>query len=424
VLDNNIVWHNRSFFFKTVNGQASLCSSNKVSDASGNSCATLPEQSTTGQCTGNPAYWDLGVIGDVSVIPSLNKLSPTYSVITSGYTGSNNSNANPNLAHIYCNGSRITPEYAGIINPPSPKSLQVAATVDEGNNYVSLRYGPLTIVNPNSGALFGDYHFGSTATSANSSGIDHGKVGVSAHDIDNQIRPQGSAWDIGADEKKVPSPIASLSAASLAFGNTLVNTTSSSQTVTLTNSGDATLNISSIGITGSQFVTSNTCGASLAPNGTCNITVTFKPTSIGNKSDLLSIADNAVGSPQTVTLSGNGIQAAVVNFTWQGQGTVGNWGNVGGTRTISVTNTGPQGSQLSLSASPSVANLTGGSQFSITGGTCSNTTVLGTNNFNRSCTVIVTRARPTTGSRAGTGTLLISDTGALLSSQYLSLTGN
>jgi hypothetical protein len=52
----------------------------------------------------------------------------------------------------------VVPEYPGVINPPSaPKTIQVAATIDEGNNYVNMRYGPLYVVNPVTGAVFGPH---------------------------------------------------------------------------------------------------------------------------------------------------------------------------------------------------------------------------------------------------------------------------
>ena len=47
--------------------------------------------------------------------------------------------------------------------------------------------------------------------------------------------------------------------------------------------------------------------ASLAPNSSCSIGVTFTPTSTGTKTGTVTITDNATPSPQKVTLSGTGI---------------------------------------------------------------------------------------------------------------------
>jgi hypothetical protein len=68
-----------------------------------------------------------------------------------------------------------------------------------------------------------------------------------------------------------------------------------------------------------------------------------------------------------------------------------------------------------------VANLTGGSQFARTGGTCSATTVLAQNAI---CTVIVTRTRPASSPFEGKGTLTVTDTGAATASQVLNLSGD
>jgi hypothetical protein len=195
LLENNILWRNRSFFYS---GDGRLCAGNSRAAAAGGSCTTLPDQATTGQCPAGASYWDLGVLGDASVTPGTRHLNPTFSVITSttGYTGTGNRTADPRLATPYCNGARMVPELGGVLNPPSIMNLQVAATVDEGNNYVNLRYGPLYSVNPVSGTAFGNYHI-AAGSSAFNTGF---PIGAPNHDIDGQSRPFLGGFDIGADE--------------------------------------------------------------------------------------------------------------------------------------------------------------------------------------------------------------------------------
>src|SRR2546430_2557792 len=49
-----------------------------------------------------------------------------------------------------------------------------------------------------------------------------------------------------------------------------------------------------------------TSPATLAGSGNCTINVTFTPAASGARTGTLSVADNAGGSPQIITLSGNG----------------------------------------------------------------------------------------------------------------------
>jgi hypothetical protein len=98
---------------------------------------------------------------------------------------------------------------------------------------------------------------------------------------------------------------ATLSPASLAFPSQQPGTTSSTQTVTLTNSGAIALQVSSVQTTGS-FSESNTCGSSVLANETCTISVTFSPPTTGAATGTLTIADSAADSPQTVSLTGTG----------------------------------------------------------------------------------------------------------------------
>lgn len=104
-------------------------------------------------------------------------------------------------------------------------------------------------------------------------------------------------------------PSANLSTSALTFADQLVGSTSGSQTVTLTNSSNVPLTVSSISMTGAdaaQYVQTNTCGSSVAAGASCTITVSFAPTSTGTKSASVSISDNAASGTQTVTLSGQG----------------------------------------------------------------------------------------------------------------------
>ena len=104
--------------------------------------------------------------------------------------------------------------------------------------------------------------------------------------------------------------IAKLSPLSLSFGSVVIDTTSPSQTVTLTNVGTTTLSIIGIGITGTNagnFAQTHTCGTSLVAGASCSISVTFKPTALGTRTATLNISDNGGGSPQRVSLSGTGV---------------------------------------------------------------------------------------------------------------------
>jgi ASPM-SPD-2-Hydin domain-containing protein/centrosomal CEP192-like protein/NHL repeat-containing protein len=114
-------------------------------------------------------------------------------------------------------------------------------------------------------------------------------------------------------------PQAVLSPTSLAFGNQNVNTSSAAQTVKLSNTGTATLAITSITLGGSNpgdfAKTATTCGATLAASASCTISVDFTPASVAGFSATLVVADNASGTPQSASLSGTGATAATADFT-------------------------------------------------------------------------------------------------------------
>ena len=109
----------------------------------------------------------------------------------------------------------------------------------------------------------------------------------------------------------ITAPGITLCPTSLAFGNQAVGTSSSPQTVTISNTGTSNLSLNTIAASG-NFAQSNTCGlpVALPPATACNVSVTFTPAAAGTRTGTLSITDNAASSPQTVALNGKGSSAS------------------------------------------------------------------------------------------------------------------
>ncbi len=104
-------------------------------------------------------------------------------------------------------------------------------------------------------------------------------------------------------------PAICLGAASINFPNTTAGFTSTVQTLIITNCGTAPLLVTNLTLTGANpgdfIVTLSTCGTILTGN-TCQVNVEFAPTLGGSRTASLGIWDNISGSPQLVSLTGNG----------------------------------------------------------------------------------------------------------------------
>jgi len=108
-------------------------------------------------------------------------------------------------------------------------------------------------------------------------------------------------------EGVIPTPAVTLVPGSFTFPSAMVGGAGASQGFTLTNSGTGTLHISSIALAGpnpGDFTQANTCGATVAVNANCVITVTFKPQAAGTRTALVTIVDDAAASPQAISLTG------------------------------------------------------------------------------------------------------------------------
>jgi len=193
----------------------------------------------------------------------------------------------------------------------------------------------------------------------------------------------------------------SLTPASLAFGNVAVSSTSSAQSITVSNTGNTALNITGVAASG-QFSATHNCPASLAAGATCTANVTFAPTSMGAQSGNLTVTTN--GGTYASSLSGTGLLAVVgtspasLTFTAQTVGTT------SAAQVVTLSNTG------NTSTSVSAASITG--PFAVTT-TCS-TTIAASASCTYSVTFTPTAMNGASGTLSiptGTGTKTVSLTG-------------
>lgn len=128
-----------------------------------------------------------------------------------------------------------------------------------------------------------------------------------AYPYDQRDKEGANANEVSATPLKTGTPKISVTPMSVNFGSVQVGSTSPPQTVTITNAGTSDLVISNIGITRSnhsEFSQANNC-TTIPAHGSCTITGTLTPTSIGSKSATISISSNDPKKPTVnVKLSG------------------------------------------------------------------------------------------------------------------------
>lgn len=196
-------------------------------------------------------------------------------------------------------------------------------SIDQTTGQLTLRQGPLSGISLNKGHAIAD-PMGSFLY-----GLDG--AGIHAYQIDAQsgalTEISGSPFNAGSGGATGPlgiaisssqvqtivGPVAQLFPASSDLGQATVGQPSVTRIISLTNTGDQTLAIGSISITGANaadFSQTNTCAAALPPNANCSISLSFVPTIAGGEGATLNVSDNAPGSPQTAALTGTGVTAA------------------------------------------------------------------------------------------------------------------
>ncbi len=225
--------------------------------------------------------------------------------------------------------------------------------------------------------------------------------GLVATDLNNDGAPDLLATLPGASSSTVYShinaPVASFSPGALSFANQIVNTTSSSRTLTVSNPSSAPLALGATSVTGDFAITSNACTGTLPPAGSCTIQATFTPTATGLRTGTLTVASSNIGGTAVLTLSGTGTAAGAVvtltptTLTFAGQ-------VVGTSSTAQVITVSSTGSGAATFAS-----------FSSTGDFSQTNTCPAVLSSGATCTVSVTFKPTATGTRSGS--LVVSDNG-------------
>jgi parallel beta-helix repeat protein len=348
LLQNNVIWQNRSFYIGVGGPSAGLTNQqNQVALFDAFTGTGAPAQTAFGQCVPGTSYWDIGVRGDLTVTghESGFKLNPTYSVLDdTGYAASNLT-TNPSIASQYCNGTRVPPTCSvadgcggpsgygvppGVVDASAPNpvfSLTPAATVDEGNNWINVSWGPLALSDDSvTGGVYGNYgggnSFGNYSLNSNSPAIDYVPVAQShpTTDFFGNPRPDPALptrFDVGAIEYQgtgtLPA-VLTVTGGPLAFGNQVVGTTSTAKTLTLSNTGAAGATGIALSFSSTVFTrpaAGGTCGTTLAAGATCTINVVFTPTATGSATGTLTIAASVAVNGSPVALSGTGVAPVV-----------------------------------------------------------------------------------------------------------------
>ena len=143
----------------------------------------------------------------------------------------------------------------------------------------------------------------------------------------------------------VSGPFLALDPTQVNFVPQTIGTSSTAAAIMLVNTGNTSLSITGIAITGaesSDFAQTNNCGSSLAAAGSCTVNVKFAPTAGGSRTARIAVSDTAPGSPQSANLAGSGIGPAAsltanaLSFSAQATGTT------SAAQMVTLTNIGDQ----------------------------------------------------------------------------------
>jgi len=110
----------------------------------------------------------------------------------------------------------------------------------------------------------------------------------------------------------VRASVPQLSPANASFGSQTVGLASSAQVFTISNAGNAVLNISSIRLTAAvtnDFSSTSNCSPSLSPGASCTVSIVFIPSTASLETASLVVSNDSSSPTLTAALSGTGVAA-------------------------------------------------------------------------------------------------------------------
>ncbi len=229
----------------------------------------------------------------------------------------------PNPTVITLNGVGVT---SAILFAPQ--------VINFGDQQVNVQSGPqtLTLINTSGGSV--------TVTSVAMFGVQLGEFVLTGDHCSNATLPKGGSCTIDASFKPTDQgpkaamarfvnaaagsphdmpllgngvfPVPIFEASAVDFGTQVINTSSTAQTIKVTNKGPGMMLIDSVTITGPNAADffiffNNGCAGALVPNASCTVQVKFRPLALGARQAFLTFATNVAGNPNNVLLTGQGV---------------------------------------------------------------------------------------------------------------------
>ncbi|MGA2076311.1 MAG: choice-of-anchor D domain-containing protein [Terriglobia bacterium] len=254
----------------------------------------------------------------------VSKLNPGGSALVySTYLGGSGTNVADGIA-VDSSGDAYVVGYTGAMDFPTANAVQPALLGSENGFVAELNPAGSALVY--STYLGGSYQDAAAGVALDPSGNAYITGATLSLDFptvnplqpaNKNAQPPGPTAFV-AELSASPAPAVSFSPAAFGFGAVLENTTSPQETFTVTNLGNASLNINGITASGDFAVVSGATSCfytdtTVAPEASCKVAVTFTPTALGDRTGAVTVAA-ASGGPWALQLTGTGAVSAA-NFS-------------------------------------------------------------------------------------------------------------
>ncbi|MEO8755749.1 MAG: choice-of-anchor D domain-containing protein, partial [Casimicrobiaceae bacterium] len=275
----------------------------------------------------------------VNFLPTMSGDSPgTFLATYSSYGGLDAGIAAAQGATIYKAGATLTGNGLGGGQLTLPDDIELGAAVVGGgpvSRTVELRNSGTQPVNIASITISGPFTMVNNCTAPLAPGatcmVTISFTAPSIGDFNGSLTvvsdAAGGSGEIGvhATGQVVAGPLLQITPTAIGFGDRVIGSQSSAQTITITNVGGVTATLSLSTSSLDFLIAGNSCGATLAPQASCSALVAFRPLlGFGSRTGSFIVSSNAANSPQAVALGGTGCRPYVGAGNRSGEGSSSN----------------------------------------------------------------------------------------------------